>query len=57
MGGVCEFFLLVYLSVNAMTFGQYIYYNPHFFFSADDDEITFDPDDIITDIEQVIAIL
>lgn len=28
-----------------------------FFFSADDDEITFDPDDIITDIEQVIAIL
>lgn len=40
-----------------MMFGQHIYYNPHFFFSADDDEITFDPDDIITDIEQVIAIL
>lgn len=39
-----------------MTLGQHIYYNPHFF-SADDDEITFDPDDIITDIEQVIAIL
>lgn len=32
-------------------------YISSFFFSADDDEITFDPDDIITDIEQVIAIL
>lgn len=40
-----------------MMLGQHIYYNPHFFSSADDDEITFDPDDIITDIEQVIAIL
>lgn len=40
-----------------MTLGQHIYYNPYLFSSADDDEITFDPDDIITDIEQVIAIL
>lgn len=34
-----------------------IYITILIFFSADDDEITFDPDDIITDIEQVIAIL